>query len=253
TLFRAQKGHAEKHGQHAGHGRAGQPQHGHGAVVLPVNAVARVLFRSDVDEQHARAGQEPADEAAAGEIVAPEKHKQSKGHNDGIRQAGDRLQNDRSHFGPPLKRRLDKMYTPSPASASTVISNMVSKPRKSTRMTLTTLAPWARGRLFSMYQSATVRSARSPRTPSKSRVVARPPPAASATLTQRAVFGNTSRVRRGKQTNTNRNKSSVTGSTTSVVSARSGARNSVHIMTRPVPTAPMETTAATRERKNGTL
>jgi hypothetical protein len=126
---------------------------------------------------------------------------------------------------------------PSPASASTVISPRVSKPRKSTRITLTTLVP---------PPPETLLSRKKPEMGSWDRVstaqvsIPAPPPAARANEeipqpTGRVV---STGVRRGRKYMASSSRTMVTISTDSWVRARSGAENFTKISDTNSPTAP---------------
>src|SRR5690606_26918923 len=79
------------------------------------------------------------DEASSGSVVTLSEKEQGQ-HEKRIQdETGDGLQNDGVQRDPLRERRLSSMYTPRAARPSTVISPIVSNPRKSTRMTFTTL------------------------------------------------------------------------------------------------------------------
>ena len=111
----------------------------------------------DVAQGDRRAGQQAADEAAAGLVVTgeqqPQRHQQHGVEHDPHRDVdeGEPAHGPRRRPGVAAGARAARRPTrasataPIEATASTVISPRVSKPRKSTRITLTTLRPWPSG------------------------------------------------------------------------------------------------------------
>ena len=100
-------------------------------------------------EDHGDAGDESSREPAAGLVVAHEEqvrreHQQGAGDRDGT-VLEDRGSTSEPHSSSFRSTGTTRAAAPSVAATSTVISPRVSKPRKSTRITLTTLPPWASG------------------------------------------------------------------------------------------------------------
>src|SRR5690606_8435037 len=132
----------------------------------------------DGEEQDAHAGDQAADEAATRRVMATQHDVEriKHGHDQNGRGRGAQDQR-RSHAGSlePVCGSMatgpggaagsraarpgratperSKATTPKAAIASTVISPRVSRARKSTRITLTTLCPWAASRLYWPNQS----------------------------------------------------------------------------------------------------
>src|SRR5690606_29648813 len=120
----------------------------------------------DVPQHHRRARDETAHEAATGLVVPGEQQEhreQQRGVEDGARAGGEDERPLSSHGSPasvespPASARpaRTRPAMPSPATASTLISPRVSRPRKSTRMTLTMLRPPASGSARSTYSPDT--------------------------------------------------------------------------------------------------
>src|SRR5262249_34179129 len=103
---------------------------------------------------------QPADEAAARFIVAPQQHEDGEKQHQGRQKGSDGSEDQCIHGrSTPRSSGLSGSFAASlrslrartrisarmarPVTATTAISPSVSVPRKSTMMTLTTLAPWA--------------------------------------------------------------------------------------------------------------
>src|SRR5690606_26177756 len=116
-------------------------------------AHCRRSHRDAVDRDRG-GGDQPADEAAA-RLVVPAQHdedREGEHHHRDHRRDG--AEDQRVHDAS-ARRRAPRISasTAMPAVITTEISPSVSSPRKSTRMTLTTLWPWASGTLFRLKKS----------------------------------------------------------------------------------------------------
>ena len=155
------------------------------------------------------------------------------------------------------RNRRNSANTVSATMPSTVISPSVSKPRKSTRITLITLAPPASDREFSMKKGEMPSPACRVSTAKLNAAMPAPAMIASPRSRSRRVRARTRAPsernpssidlkRGGSQRKPRRIRTSVTISTTSCVNARSGAENQTNVMQVANPAAPARLSAARR-------
>jgi hypothetical protein len=128
-----------------------------------------------------------------------------------------------------ILRRMSSPRQPSVVMSSTAISPSVSRPRKSTSVVLTAFAPAASGLVCSSTRAPTRAAGSSRVNTSTSANISAPTPSASTTFKTRrgALSGGDSSpasAERGKRLKSSSTRISVTVSTSSCVSARSGAR-----------------------------
>ncbi|MNT74064.1 hypothetical protein D3C72_2128420 [compost metagenome] len=111
---------------------------------------------SDAVDRQRRDRDQSADETAARLVMAAQQHEDGKQHHEAGDDRSDGAQNERVHarapfffavLAGPLSAAAGRMRISArmarPVIITTAISPSVSVPRKSTMMTLTTLAPWA--------------------------------------------------------------------------------------------------------------
>ena len=134
------------------------------------------------------------------------------------------------------------------AATSTVISPMVSMPRMSTRITLTTLWPWPSGRARSTISADTDGLVRFPAA-TRAMVVRKSPTATDSTARGTARTAGVVRSKRsGRIRRTSRNTTTDRVSIATWVRARSGAPCTTNSRAMPYPTTPSKSAAANRRR-----